>query len=486
MGCFDHDVESAVTQVAYDAIVIGSGPNGLAAAITLARAGWSVQLLEAEDTIGGGMRSKELTLPGFVHDVCSTIHAFGTASPFFRSVPLAEHGVDWAYSPAELAHPLDHGNAAILLRSVEATAARLGDDSMAYRDLMNLFVAHSAELFEDALGPVRHPKKPLLMARFGLRAIQSACGLADRWFSGDSARALFAGLAAHSVMPLEATLTSAIGLMLGVAGHSAGWPVARGGSQKIADGLASYFRSLGGEVVTGRRVESVDELPKARAYLFDVAPRNLSRICCTRLPANYRRALDQYRHGPAAFKLDWALSGPIPWRSPECSLAATVHVGGTLEEVAASEAAMWNGQHSQKPFVLLAQASLFDPTRAPAGKHTGWAYCHVPNGSTIDMTERIEAQVERFAPGFRDLILARHITTPSAFEQHNANYVGGDIIGGVTDWRQLFSRPTIRLDPYSTPAKDIFICSASTPPGAGVHGMCGYFAALSVLRRSKK
>jgi len=468
----------------FDAIVIGSGPNGLSAAITLARAGWAVQVLEAEQTIGGGTRSLELTLPGFVHDVCSTIHVFGTASPFFRSVPLGEYGVEWVYPPAELAHPFDDGSAAILERSIAETGTWLGPDADAYRRLMEPFVLRSQALFDGALGPLRIPSAPLLMARFGMRAIRSATGLAESWFQGKAAKALFAGLAAHSIMPLEKMLTSAIGLMLGVAGHAVGWPVARGGSQRIADALAAYLKSLGGVIETGRRVVSINELSKARAYVFDVSPRNLSAICGDRLPASYRRALERYRHGPAAFKLDWALSGPIPWKSPECARAATVHVGGTIDEVAASERAMWNGHHPERPFVLLAQASLFDPTRAPAGKHTGWAYCHVPNGSTMDMTERIEAQVERFAPGFRDLILARHVTTPSVFEQHNANYIGGDIIGGVTDLRQLFFRPAIRLNPYSTPAKDIFICSASTPPGGGVHGMCGYWAAQAVLRRA--
>lgn len=467
----------------YDAIVVGSGPNGLAAAITLARAGWSVLVLEAEETIGGGLRSKELTLPGFVHDVCSTIHVFGTASPFFRSVPLAEFGVEWVYPDAELAHPLDDGPAAMLERSIESTGQSLGRDADAYRRLMAPFVGRATELFADALGPLRMPRHPLLMARFGIRAIQSACGLARRWFQNEPARALFAGLAAHSIMPLEKTLTSAIGLMLGIAGHAVGWPVARGGSQRIANGLAAYLQSLGGQIETSRRVSSIDELPKARAYLFDVSPKHLSAICGARLPLRYRRALERFRHGPGAFKLDWALAGPIPWKSPECARAATVHVGGTLDEVAAGERAMWNGEHPERPFVLVAQASLFDSTRAPAGKHTGWAYCHVPNGSTVDMTERIEAQIERFAPGFRDLILVRHAASPAQFEQHNANYVGGDIIGGVTDLRQVFFRPAVRINPYTTPAKDIFICSASTPPGAGVHGMCGYFAAQAALSR---
>jgi phytoene dehydrogenase-like protein len=468
----------------YDAIVVGTGPNGLAAAITLARARRSVLVVEAEDTVGGGLRSAELTLPGFVHDICSTIHAFGLASPFFKSLPLAELGLKWAWSPLALAHPLDGGTAATLERSVEATAHGLGPDGAAYQRLMGPLVAQADALFAQVLGPFRPPRHPLLMTRFGLRALRSARGLSYSWFKGDKARALFAGLAAHSILPLENLFTAAVALLLGAAAHAAGWPVAVGGSQRIADVLVAYLRSLGGEVVTGRRVASLHGLPRTRAILFDVSPRNLAAICGPRLPTYYRRSLNRFRHGPAAFKLDWALDGPIPWQAPECARAATVHVGGTFDEVADAERAPWEGRHHDRPFVLLAQQSLFDPTRAPAGKQTAWAYCHVPNGSQVDMTERIEAQVERFAPGFRARILARHVTTPALFEQHNANYIGGDISGGVMDIWQLFTRPAVRLDPYSTPARDIYICSASAPPGAGVHGMCGYFAAQSALKRA--
>jgi len=466
----------------YDAIVVGSGPNGLAAAITIARQQRSVLVVEAEATLGGGTRSAELTLPGFVHDVCSAIHPLGIASPFFRAVTLAEHGLEWIHPPAALAHPLDDGTAAVLERSLEETGRTLGPDADAYRRLMGPLIAHAEALFFETLGPLRLPRHPIVLTRFALRAVRSARGLADAWFKSPYARALFAGLAAHSILPLEQMLTAAVSLMLGVAGHAVGWPVPRGGSQRISDALAAHLRSLGGELVTGWRVQSLTELPPARAYLFDTAPRHLSRICGKQLPDGFRQKLERFRHGPGAFKLDWALDGPIPWRAEGCQRAATVHIGGTLEDIAAGEGAVWRGEHPDRPFVLVAQQSLFDPTRAPKGKQTGWAYCHVPSGSTLDMTEPIERQVERFAPGFRDRILARSVLTPADFERHNANYVGGDISGGVMDVWQLFTRPTARLVPYSTPAKRLFLCSASTPPGGGVHGMCGYFAARAALR----
>ncbi len=473
----------------YDAVVVGSGPNGLAAAITIARQQRSVLVVEAEATLGGGARSAALTLPGFVHDVCSAIHPLGVGSPFFQSVELAEHGLEWVHPPAPLAHPLDDGTAAVLERSVQETGRTLGPDADAYQRLMAPLVANAAALFADTLGPLRPPRHPLVMARFGLRAVRSARGLAEAWFRGPHARALFAGLAAHSVLPLEQPLTAAVGLLLGTAGHAVGWPLPRGGTQRITDALASYLRSLGGELVTNWRVRSLAELPAASAYLFDTAPRHLARICADRLPAGYRGRLERFRHGPGVFKLDWALDGPIPWRAEGCRRAATVHLGGTLDEIAAGERAVWHGEHPQRPYVLVAQQSLFDSTRAPAGKHTGWAYCHVPAGSTVDMTEAIEQQMERFAPGFRDLILARSKLTPADFELHNANYIRGDITGGVIDVWQLFTRPTARWVPYATPVKGIYLCSASTPPGAGVHGMCGYFAAkaaLGIMPRSSR
>ena len=462
--------------------MIGSGPNGLSAAILLARAGYAVTVHEAEETIGGGTRSAELTLPGFLHDVCSAVHPMAATSPCFEEFPLKQFGLEWIHPDAPLAHPLDDGTAIMLERSVDETCAGLGQDGPAYRKLFGPFVAKVESLFQQSLRPLRLPRNPFLMARFGLRAIRSARKLVDKWFTGERAKALFAGLAGHAILPLEKVLTSAPGLMLGVAAHAFGWPVAKGGSQKIADGLVAFLRTLGGEIRTGERVVSVDQLPPARSYLFDVAPRNLATICGERLPERYRRKLNQYRYGPAAFKVDWALDGPIPWKASDCARAATVHLGGAFDEIAAGEKAVWEGIHPERPFVLLAQQSLFDPSRAPAGKHTGWAYCHVPNGSAVDMTERIEAQVERFAPGFRQRILAKSVTTPSKFERNNANCIGGDIGGGVMDIWQAFARPVARFNPYSTPAQGIYLCSASTPPGPGVHGMCGYLAAQTTLR----
>jgi phytoene dehydrogenase-like protein len=465
-----------------DAIIIGSGPNGLSAAVTLARAGRSVLVLEANSTFGGGARSAQRTLPGFVHDICSAIHPFGAGSPFFRSVPLHEHGLEWIHSSAPLAHPLDDGSAAVMERSVEETARGFGADGPAYQKLFGPLVQNADHVFHDTLAPFRLPRYPFTLARFGLRAMRSAKGLCDAWFKGPHARALFAGIAAHSILPLEQMMTAAAGLMLGVAGHALGWPLPRGGAQRISDALASYLRSLGGELECGRRVASLEELPRAKAILFDGSPRNLARIAGSHLPRRYRRTLERYRHGPASFKLDWALDGPIPWKAVACARAATVHLGGTFEEIAAGEAAVGRGEHPERPYVLLAQHTLFDSTRAPEGKHTAWAYCHVPNGSTVDMTDIIERQIERFAPGFRDRILARCAIRPADFEVHNANYIGGDISGGVMDVWQLYTRPAARVIPYTTPNSRLFICSASTPPGGGVHGMCGYHAARAALR----
>ncbi len=471
------------TSERYDAVVVGAGPNGLAAAVTLARAGLSVLVVEAEPTVGGGARSKMLTMPDFVHDVCSAVHPLAVSSPFFRTVPLEAHGVRWIHPPAPLAHPLDDGTAILLERAVADTAANLGDDARAYTRMVAPFADRFDDLTSMILGPARFPRHPLLLARFGLRGLRSATGLAAGAFDSVRARALFAGIAAHSALPLEALVSASFGLVLGAAAHAVGFPIPEGGSQKISDALASYFRELGGEIVCEQRVETIDELPKAKAYLFDVTPKQLVAIAGERLPAGYRARLDRYRYGPGAFKLDWALSGPIPWKSKDCARACTLHLGGTMGEIAASERALFEGRAEEKPYVLVAQPSLFDPSRAPPGKHVGWAYCHVPNGSRIDMTDRIEAQVERFAPGFRDLIVGRSVLFPSALERYNANYVGGDINGGLADLVQLFARPVMSLDPYATPARDIFLCSSSTPPGGGVHGMCGYWAARSALRR---
>jgi phytoene dehydrogenase-like protein len=473
------------TRSSYDAIVIGSGPNGLAAAIVLARAGRSVLVVEARERIGGGCRSQELTLPGFVHDVCSAIHPLGLNSPFFRTLPLEQHGLEWIHPSAPLAHPLDDGTAMLLERSLEATVATLGCDARAYTQLMRPLIANWNSIEEAFLGPLRPQpllKHPFALARFGLLAIRPARSLAMQRFRGVRARAIFAGMAGHSMLPLEEPVSAAAGLLLGMLAHVAGWPLPRGGSQKIADALASYLRSLGGEIVTGQEVKSIDELPPARALLCDVTPRQLIRIAGHHLPSGYIHSLQRYRYGPGVFKLDFALDGPIPWKAEECLRAGTVHLGGTLDEIAACERQVARGVPPEHPFVLVAQQSLFDSTRAPTGKHTAWAYCHVPNGSTFDMTERIEAQIERFAPGFRDRILARHVMNPEQLEQYNANYIGGDINGGIQDLLQMFTRPTVRLVPYTTPARNIYICSSSTPPGGGVHGMCGYYAAQAVLQ----
>jgi phytoene dehydrogenase-like protein len=462
-----------------DAVIVGSGPNGLAAAIVLAQAGRSVTVFEAQSTIGGGARSAELTLPGFVHDVCSAVYPFARGSPFFRTLPLASYGLEWIEPPIMLAHPFDDGSCAVVYRSIERTASQLGVDGAAYRDLIGPIVDAWPRLEDAILGPLRWPRHPVALAAFGLRALRSAKALAAARFTDPRTRALFGGVAAHGMLPLDRSPTAAIGLVLNVMAHTSGWVIPRGGAQRLTDALAGHLRSLGGEIVTGQAVTSIDEVSDARAVLCDLSPKPFLRIAGSRLPRRYRRKLEGYRYGPGVFKVDWALEGPVPWRAADCAQAATVHLGATLEEIERSERDVWEGRVGSAPFVLLVQPTLFDPVRAPSGRHTVWTYCHVPHGSSLDMLPAIERQIERFAPGFRDRVLARAVMRPADIERHNANLVGGDIAAGVTDLWQLFTRPTWRT--YSTPVRGLYLCSAATPPGVGVHGMCGFFAARRAL-----
>lgn len=469
------------SRASYDAVVIGSGPNGLAAAIELARTGLSTLIVEASEEPGGGARTRELTVPGALHDVCSTVHPLGVGSPYFRTLGLERYGLTWVQPPTPVVHVMEDGQAVELLRSVDATADGLGADGPAYRRLMQPIVTRFHELAEMVLARIRVPRAPLLFARFGLAALQSMKGLAERRFGGERASALLAGIAAHAMVPLDATATASFGLVLASAAHAVGWPIAQGGSRAIVRALVELFRAHGGELVTGFKVERFDQLPPARAYLFDVAPRNLLAIAGERLSPGYRESLARFRHGPGVFKIDWALRAPVPWRDPACARAATVHLSGTLRQIAEAEAVAHRGITPHRPFVLFVQPTLFDPTRAPPGMHIGWAYCHVPHGSDVDMSAAIETQLERAAPGFRDLVIARHSVTARQLELYNPNFVGGDIAGGAADLRQLFFRPAIRLDPHATSAPEIFLCSSSTPPGGGVHGMCGVWAARSAL-----
>jgi len=462
-----------------DAIVVGSGPNGLAAAIVLAQAGRKVTVFEAETTIGGGVRSAALTLPGFVHDVCSAVYPMAVASPFFRTLPLASHGLEWIEPDIMVAHPLDDGTAVAIYRSVDRTAGGLGRDEGAYRKLMEPIVNGWPSLERSVLGPPSWPRHPVALASFGRLALRSAEALVRGRFVESRTRALFAGIAAHGMLPLDRSPSAAFALVLGALAHRAGWMIPRGGAQSLSNALAAQLRHLGGEVVTDTRIKSLRDLPPAGATLFDLSPRPFVKIAGERLPARYRSWLERYRYGMGTFKVDWALDGPIPWRAAECRRAGTIHLGGTLEEIARSEQDAWSGTATERPFVLLVQPTLIDPTRAPAGKHIAWAYCHVPHGSMTDMVSRIEDQIERFAPGFRDRVLARAIRNPAAIERDNANFAGGDIAAGVNDLRQLIAR-SIWLR-YSTPLEGVYLCSAATPPGVSVHGMCGYFAARRAL-----
>lgn len=465
-----------------DAVVVGSGPNGLAAAIKLAQAGASVTVIEAHKEIGGGTRTAELTLKGFKHDVCSSVHPMGVVSPFFKSLPLEDHGLRWIYPEASVAHPLDNGNAVLLTESLEETAARLGVDGKTYYRLLKPFVNCADELMAGAFTPLQFPKHPLLMARFGLEAIRTAEALAKK-FKTEEAKALIAGCAAHSILPFDKSLTAAVALVFIIIGHKKNWPLLEGGSHAITKAMASYFKSLGGKIVLNRRIVTPAELPPARVYLFDTSPNLFVNGFGSVLPAGYLKRLGKFRYGPGIFKVDYALKKSIPWKNPDCLKASTVHLGGAFAEIAAAEAEVWNGGHPTRPYVLLTQQSEFDKKRAPKGKHTLWAYCHVPNGSTHDMSAIIENQIERFAPGFKKTILKRHTMNTAAFEAYNPNYLGGAITGGAADLAQFVSRPVLRFNPYATPNPRILLCSASTPPGGGVHGMCGVNAAETAIKR---
>jgi len=475
-----------LTQDEYDAVIIGSGPNGLSAGIALASAGARVCILEGRSTIGGGMRTGEVTLPGFHHDLCSAAHPMGVLSPYLKTLPLDKHGLEWVYPQASVAHPLDGEPAVMLWKDIEKTCGQLGPDGSAYARLITPFLDRPDILLSDVMGPLGWPKAPLKMMRFGLLAIRSATGLANARFKGERAKALFAGCAGHAIMPLERMLTAALGMIFSLTGHLTDWPVVRGGTGALAQAMADYFRSLGGVIHTDCMITHAGQLPAARVYLYDTSPAQLASINQEVLPARYLKRLGRYRYGPGVFKVDWALKGPIPWRDPNCLQASTVHVGGTLAEVAAAERAMWAGDHPERPFVLVCQQSQFDRSRVPSDQETGYAYCHVPPNSSVDMTQAIEDQIERFAPGFREQILARHTTNTAAFQQRNPNYLGGAITGGVAALGQLFTRPVARLNPYTTPNKQILICSASTPPGGGVHGMCGFHAAQTAIKRLGK
>jgi len=462
--------------------VIGAGPNGLSAAIVLAQAGFQVEVFEAEPQPGGGARTLELTIPGFFHDFGSAVHPLAAGSPFFSTLPLADHGLEWIHSPSTLAHPFDDGTAITLERDFSANDAALGKDAKVWRRLMEPLAENWPALSAEVLRPVHIlSRHPWLLARFGLSALPSANSLSGFLFRGERTKALFAGLAAHSFLSLDEPLSAGFGVLLGAAAHAVGWPIPRGGAQSITNALCSHLANLGGKIKTSSRVNNLRDLAPSDVTMCDVTPKQLLRMAEHRLSASYQRQVEKFRQGPGAFKVDYSLSSPIPWKARECSRAATVHLGGGASEITASEAAIRSGKHAERPFVLLAQPSLFDTTRAPHGKHTAWAYCHVPFGSKVDVLENLEHQIERFAPGFRDTVLARRVLSPAALEAMDANLIGGDIGGGALDVRQFLFRPTWRQ--YATSARDLYICSSSTPPGAGVHGMCGYHAARSAISR---
>lgn len=466
----------------YDVTVVGAGPNGFAAAIAAQQAGLSTIILEAEEKVGGGLRSEALTLPGFVHDIGSAIHPLGVGSPFFSTLPLHDFGLEWVYPEAAVAHPLDNGQAFLLEKSVANTAAQFGVDRHAYIDLMQPIVDQWDQIAPAFLGPLRWPEHPLALARFGLKAVQSAKGLAQRTFKEAPAQAFFSGLAAHSMLPLEKSVSAGVGLVLGALGHVVGWPFPKGGAQQLTTALHDYFISLGGEVLVGHPVKSIRDIPPCRATFFNITPRQLLHIRGLDFPAIYQKQLARFQYSQGIFKIDWALSKPIPFANQDCHKAATIHLGGTLEEIAKSERLLWEEKHVDNPYVLLVHQTPFDGSRAPEGKHTAWAYCHVPRFSRVDMTEVIEQQVERFAPGFRDIILEKHTMNTHQVQQYNGNYIGGDINGGAQTLTQLFTRPVLNLTPYRTPLEGVYLCSSSTPPGGGVHGMCGYHAAKIALK----
>ncbi|KYP15323.1 NAD(P)/FAD-dependent oxidoreductase [Flavihumibacter sp. CACIAM 22H1] len=465
----------------YDVIVVGAGPNGLAAGITLQQQGLKVLLLEAKATIGGGMRTAALTLPGFKHDICSAIHPMAKASPFFASINWSAYGLAFIDPPVCAAHPLDTGSCALLLPSLEETAEKMGIDRGLYHSLLEPLVKNFGTLTKDILGPLSWPSNPVLLAGFGLKALQPASRIAGR-FASQEAKALFGGMAAHGIQPLSNWASAAIGLVLLAAGHSGGWPIPIGGSQSIADAMAAHFQLLGGVIETNTAITSLQQLPRSKAVVFDCGPRQLIEIAGEKFSSFYQWQLKRYRYGMGVFKIDWALDAPIPWRNEDGKRAGTLHIGNSFEEISWNEAATAKGKLVDNPFVLLAQPSLFDSTRAPAGKHTAWAYCHVPFGAEEDRTAAIEAQVERFAPGFKERIIGRHTMNTRQMQEYNPNYIGGDINGGLQDLGQLFTRPALRWSPYKTSAKELYICSSSTPPGGGVHGMCGYHAARRILK----